>query len=474
MGLINRNLDKTILIDRQTKFPLQNDTQILAGELNPIECYKFTQSMVIDKDIIISDGSLVTFTSTCRNNVFIFYTGGGTLFSGNPNLLDVFDMILLGELGLAVPTTAKLFDLTVATGGRTTLFIRSCALGNWDTFGTLTGITTFAMDGQTDNVITDKGWKLNGIADVTMQTGRIGNFPSVAPGVIASEPFVQLTGGTFDRINMNGIITVPNATEEFLDIDPSVIMGRGVVGGNTYNKSEGGAFLAAGSIDETDVQWDFFNNGDAKDSATIGSMFFTNNTTATVIAKQGFDNAITAFADAGGGQVTGTSVAHGVANSEVIIIDDTTDYNGTYTASNVTADTFEITATFVATETGTLKIGFVDIAGTAEAAADNERFTFSTSPNELTSTNLKDKPLGVSLDVTATNGSSGVVFEFVTLKNGIIVNGSAAQGEFDNRVKGISKTRTTLAQTDDVYKSMVRNLETSANIIATSYSLTLK
>jgi surface protein len=63
---------------------------------------------------------------------------------------------------------------------------------------------------------------------------------------------------------------------------------------------------------------------------------------------------ITAFADASGGQVTvTTAAAHGYANNHVMRITDTTNYNGSYVISNVTATSFRITAAFVATETGT-------------------------------------------------------------------------------------------------------------------------
>ncbi len=60
-----------------------------------------------------------------------------------------------------------------------------------------------------------------------------------------------------------------------------------------------------------------------------------------------YHNDITAFADAGGGQVTVTSVGHGRANSDSVKIIGTTNYNGTFIISNVTTDTFEITNTWV-------------------------------------------------------------------------------------------------------------------------------
>lgn len=63
---------------------------------------------------------------------------------------------------------------------------------------------------------------------------------------------------------------------------------------------------------------------------------------------------ITAYADAGGGQVTVTSNTHGMSNGEDITISGTVHYDGTYTISNVAANTFEITATWAGDDaTGT-------------------------------------------------------------------------------------------------------------------------
>jgi surface protein len=75
----------------------------------------------------------------------------------------------------------------------------------------------------------------------------------------------------------------------------------------------------------------------------------------TDFTGSGWDSgSITAFADAGGGQVTvTTSAAHGYANGHVMRITGTTNYDGSYVISNVAATSFRITAAFVATETGT-------------------------------------------------------------------------------------------------------------------------
>lgn len=76
--------------------------------------------------------------------------------------------------------------------------------------------------------------------------------------------------------------------------------------------------------------------------------------------------AITAFADAGGGQVTVTSAGHTLSNGDAITISGTTSYNGNFTVANVTTNTFEITDTFVADDaTGTWVIDNVVVVTSA-------------------------------------------------------------------------------------------------------------
>jgi hypothetical protein len=61
-----------------------------------------------------------------------------------------------------------------------------------------------------------------------------------------------------------------------------------------------------------------------------------------------FTASITAFADAGGGSVTVTSAAHGLASGDKVTISGTTNYDGTYTLTAAATNTFTITATWVA------------------------------------------------------------------------------------------------------------------------------
>jgi hypothetical protein len=73
-----------------------------------------------------------------------------------------------------------------------------------------------------------------------------------------------------------------------------------------------------------------------------------------------FSRSVTAVADAGGGDITvTTSAQHPLYAGDVVTIAGTTSYDATYTVvSRPTTTTFTVTATFVATETGTAD-GFV-------------------------------------------------------------------------------------------------------------------
>jgi hypothetical protein len=105
------------------------------------------------------------------------------------------------------------------------------------------------------------------------------------------------------------------------------------------NMRAGGKFTVSGRLDvfEIDSVTDDTN-------AVLTSAFSGPRTSAS----------ITAFANAGGGNVTVTSASHGLTNTQKISIDGTTSYNGAFVVANATTDTFTIIDTFVADDaTGT-------------------------------------------------------------------------------------------------------------------------
>lgn len=68
---------------------------------------------------------------------------------------------------------------------------------------------------------------------------------------------------------------------------------------------------------------------------------------------------ITAFADAGSGDVKVMCTAHGKDVGDTIAIEGTVNYDGSYVIQSKTDNTFNVTATWVVTETGTWNTGEV-------------------------------------------------------------------------------------------------------------------
>lgn len=126
---------------------------------------------------------------------------------------------------------------------------------------------------------------------------------------------------------------------------------------------------------------------------------------------------ISSVADAGGGQLTiTTSAAHGLSDNDRVNITGTTNYDGAYTITNTTGTTFEITATWVATETGswdqdfytltnqTLQINTDDLF-LSNGAAQSARFAISTSS---TAGNVENSNEFYDIATVSKLGSAGV------------------------------------------------------------------
>ena len=146
--------------------------------------------------------------------------------------------------------------------------------------------------------------------------------------VTISNSSADITTGTITAFADagGGKVTVTSVGHELETGDKVTILGT-----TNYNGSFTISGVTANTFDITD--------GWVADDATGG---WTSLNTST--------KAITVFADAGGGKVTVTSAAHGLENSDIITITGTISYNGSFTISGVTTDTFEITDTWVAND----------------------------------------------------------------------------------------------------------------------------
>lgn len=219
---------------------------------------------------------------------------------------------------------------------------------------------------------------------------------------------------TVDSVNITSTFFKPNSTESVIYIDPSITISWWLITWNIFNKDLGWSFFKTWSINQSNKYWKVHTNTNVKDSGASAEMLLKSNSTVTSVwtidtpaivdwtwtsgGAERFtttasgrgtyawleeinlrcfanpsavletwtnkditfyfskwndtNNTIASFADAWWGQITVTTDnAHWLSNLDRVPITGTTNYNGTYTITNIAANTFEITDTFVATET---------------------------------------------------------------------------------------------------------------------------
>jgi hypothetical protein len=112
-----------------------------------------------------------------------------------------------------------------------------------------------------------------------------------------------------------------------------------------HGRSEGSAVTIAGTTNYNGPE--IISNVD-KDNFEITHSWDGDDATGT------WTIGITGAANGGGGKVIMTSEAHGFSDDESVTQAGTSDYNGTFTIDEVTPDTYEITDTWVSSQTGTI------------------------------------------------------------------------------------------------------------------------
>lgn len=118
--------------------------------------------------------------------------------------------------------------------------------------------------------------------------------------------------------------------------------------GSTYSRTKRSALTAEGL-----VVFDMLSV-----SATDGGLPFSKTAAASVflsawgLSGGTLSGAITAVADAGGGEVTISVTSHGMVTGDYVHIIETTSYNGLYPITKVNDNSFKVTHDFTSTQTG--------------------------------------------------------------------------------------------------------------------------
>ena len=119
------------------------------------------------------------------------------------------------------------------------------------------------------------------------------------------------------------------------------------------------------------------------------------------VASSAVSSAISQFLDAGGGNVTVTSV-NNLNNGSIISISGTTNYNGTYTVANRTSTSFAIVHAFLGNDaTGVWQVGGSMIAGCSTTGATGA-ISLSNIPSRFNGV----APLSIFFDATGTTATT--------------------------------------------------------------------
>lgn len=165
----------------------------------------------------------------------------------------------------------------------------------------------------------------------------------------------------------------------------------------------------------------------------------------------GMTGSITAFADAGGGQVTVTSAGHGLITGEIITITGTTNYNGVFTIANTTTDTFEITDTWVADDgTGTWRHG--------SHLVPNQKGAYK-----------------LSWAFSAASAGANVTFDFAAFRNGSEISGTKITRKFGTAgdVGSVAGEAIINLNPDDFMWFAIKNTTNATNITISDGALVL-
>lgn len=393
---------KVIYINAIEDFPIQDATTITC---ETGFCYWISGNHTTAKYFIIPDGADVRFTaSTVLSG--IEYTGSGAMFRASNSV----DKLFAGFLTFTTvyikgddSVGQSLFALYGTSGG--SVFINSCPFSNFESLGEVKGIDITHLMGAYNDI--SYGYVLKDNELIAILDVEFENWNNAIGSVFMS------ISGTVGSVQIARNPSNMQSNEKFIYIDPTTVENEGaLVANNSFNYQD--RVLATGSKDQTDPNWKWTGNTNFPDSKAIGyanalnqggiatvtpqdrivpinasytsivtekmsvdpdgiftyfgkerislaAMPTISGTVSTgtkigysfYIAKGNSTNSIVSFADLGGGQVrVTTSADHGYSNGDEIQIMRTTSYDGGYSTPNASGNIFDITATFVATETG--------------------------------------------------------------------------------------------------------------------------
>lgn len=238
--------------------------------------YIIDDTVILTCNFILPEGGIVAFSTTHKFKNFLVYTGSGTLFIGNPQRLEIKDLVIAGN------ANATLFNITGAVGVRSTLLWNSCLFTLFGTLGTVTDILTFgAITPDITNF--NAGLIFNNTTrepDFIWTSGRIGNEVNFTSALTA----ITLTGLT-GLVNITGVQVRLNTSQYAFKFDNSLnIIDDVEVSNCPVNITGGGGLIDPTGKQYDDVDVTLSGNANSRNSAHVCGYVLSANATETVIS----------------------------------------------------------------------------------------------------------------------------------------------------------------------------------------------
>tara|TARA_R110000737_G_scaffold43459_2_gene63930 strand:+ start:3649 stop:5331 length:1683 start_codon:yes stop_codon:yes gene_type:complete len=304
------------------KYMLEDGKKYRAGQ-------NFTLSRPFNIDNITT-GSVFDFQDST-----IVYAGTGTMFQGtNTGTFRIKQAVFVATAEQTAMNTFgnQAFPASV-------MIIDDCGYLNFGSLGSIANYSAVNIDliafGTT---VGTEGFIMSNIGNVTVDGSTRSNF------VVDSNSPLFHFNGSFNTIQLRGSLPLTQNNESFVSYSPDFShTGVVVTQGNAFDDSLGGTFF-----------------------------------------DEGHNGTITTFTNAGGGKTTvTTSAPHGITIQQKVVITGTTNYNGTFTITNVTGSSFDIDIAFVAN----------DATGTFDTGDSNQFFNTNNMPFTTNGDQQDSKPV---------------------------------------------------------------------------------
>lgn len=395
-GAVGFNPSTTFLIEEEGDFPVQDGTTITLNA----GVYFINATIVTAKQFNIPNGEDVTITAYDSNSGILVYTGVSNMINNNGS-----GNLTCYNITFSCPS-GTLFDLTPATAQTNTIYLDTCVIFDCSALGSVSNIGTFATIG---SAFVDCGTGLN-ISNTNLTAYLFTQWF----GWKNNNTSYFITGTGVGTFVISACLFTPESNETVLDSTAGDVA-QGVCSGISVDETQGGTFFESGSIDHTNINWQFEANRNISRSRALAEVDLKSNSTQTSLSaadtpaivagtwvqsqaerftttssgratyvglddinvtiisnpetvlalgtnkditfylSKGNDttNTITGVTDQGGGTVRiTTGNAHGLSTNDEVFITNTTSYNGFYVITVIDSTNFDITATYVASETG--------------------------------------------------------------------------------------------------------------------------